>query len=321
MTRIVEVKTANTSQIKTLFEVLKEILIDAPIAFVLDEFMNDIGYDIEDEEQIEKLKDTIKKKGYNKGGIRISSIDQTKTIFIQVSLDAISFRKFHCSSEKFVAGVNLHRLYEIIKTYDKNDVLTIFIDEKDKQYLSLETFNSDKSFLSTSKVHLIDIDNEHESLDVKSDVKIKMLSTTFHNICRGMGTISTNIEIVCTKTKIQFRCKGDANERQVVLLMDKNNPEGIKITLSKDVDETSIIQGIFKLGNLTIFSKCQTICKFVTLHLTNGSQLCMDYGIGAVGKILVAISPMIEDDLNKYDDEIYDKLEKPIEMLNDDNIE
>lgn len=313
MGRIIEIKTVNVIQIRTLFEVLKEILIEAPIEIVADDMMNKLK-DKDDDVAKKKLGKT--EEGY----IRITSMDPAQTVLIQVTLFARQFDMFKCKQKVFDAGINLIQLHKLLKELDKDDILTIFVDENDKQNLSFEVTNSEKHRFSTFKLKFIDIDKLSCASNIKFESEVKINSSDFHKICRNMNSISTNMEILCTKSTIRFKCRGDSSEKTTSLVMDKNGSlkDGVIIKFANDVDKENIIQGIFDLKHLIIFSKCQTICKYITLYLANEMQLCMEYKIGSFGVILIAIAPVNKDTITDKtisdDEKLYDEIKETVKM-------
>ena len=319
--RLFEATTVNVKQFKTLIEVLKEFIIEAPMEVVSDDYMNKKkGDDLEDDEdndeenndsQDEKVKDD--KKGF----IRITSTDQHGVLLAQVTLFARKFNVFRCRQKIFDAGISIETLHKLIKPLDNNDILTMYVDENDKQKLSFRVTNDEAKRVSEFKLKLLDINKQIISSTIKPDAKIKMNSTEFHKICKEMSSISDKVEILCTKNEIQFKCKGDSAEKITIITLDKDN---IRLSPHIKNKDKAIIQGIFDLKNLSTFAKCQGFCKYVMLYLSNERELCMNYNIGAIGTINVAISPVnnektISDD-DDYNNESEDDLEE-VEIRDD----
>ena len=89
---IVEAKTVQTGAIRTLTEALKCILVEMSLLF-------------------------------DKDGIRMIAMDQTRTVLVHLRLYADKFEKYSYShsTSKFVIGVNTDHLYRIIKTASNDD--------------------------------------------------------------------------------------------------------------------------------------------------------------------------------------------------------
>jgi proliferating cell nuclear antigen len=198
----------------------------------------------------------------------------------------------------------------------------MYVDENDRQKLSFNITNTEIKKTSTIKLKLLDINKQIIPTSLKTDAKIKISSTEFHRICKEMSSISDKMEIVCTYKEIQFRCHGDSAEKTTSIISDKDNAHtGVQITLASHFKnpEKVIIQGIFELKNLSTFAKCQTFCKYVLLFMSNERELCLNYKIGAIGNINVAISP-VSSEKTISDDEFYgsDDNIDDIELLDND---
>ena len=81
---IVDIKTVQSSAIKTLVESLKEILTDANL--VIDE-----------------------------NGIKLMAMDSTHSVLVYLKLEADKFESFYCK-EKIKLGISMLNLYKLIKT-------------------------------------------------------------------------------------------------------------------------------------------------------------------------------------------------------------
>ena len=65
---------------------------------------------------------------------------------------------------------------------------------------------------------------------------------------------------------------------------------GLKIETNPNCYE-EIVQGIFELRYLIIFTKCTNLCSDVTLYLKNDYPLIVRYSIGFLGEIKLVLSP------------------------------
>ena len=85
---IFEAKSVQTSNIKTLFEVLKEVLIDLNLVITKDK-------------------------------IKIIALNNTEVSLIHVKLDADAFESYYCersNDNPLILGIHTDNLYKIIKT-------------------------------------------------------------------------------------------------------------------------------------------------------------------------------------------------------------
>ena len=139
MTQILKVKTVQAVAWKTLVEALSQMLADAPIEFT--------------PRKEKKVKKFVEKKVNGKlvkeeivvtevtGGIRLTALNPSQSILINMKLEAEQFDEYICTKNKIVVGVNLQTLYKILN-------LTIWVGEKRSRILLLLYFISHLSNLT-----------------------------------------------------------------------------------------------------------------------------------------------------------------------------
>jgi proliferating cell nuclear antigen len=326
--KVIEIETDLGVEFKTLFEVLKDILTDTNIEIIkkdtdkkADNPDNNQEAD-EEEPEVEKDETTGEKDNQNNieqksdskwGGIRIIAMDNTKTLLIHVKLDADNFTTFHCKKKETNIGVNLGHFYKLIKPLDKSDNLKLYINSDDKQQLMIKVDNPEKNKKSVSKLKLMDL-NKKKLIVPKTEIDAVITINTgdFHKICKEMSQIADFIEIRCTKNQLTFTCKGDCIENSTSFDAGDN---GVRIRfVTKKAD---IIQGIFELKYIVMFTKCANICTDIQIYMKNNYPLCINYTVATLGKILFCLSPVAEDIFNKNFDD--DDLDKDVDL--DDEVE
>ena len=120
-----------------------------------------------------------------------------------------------------------------------------------------------------------------------------MLSVDFHKICKDMHNIAEKIEIKCTTKKVYFTCKGEMASLETELGETANG-------LSIDVYNDEIVQGLFELKNLVLFTKCTNLCNTVSLYIKNDYPLVIKYSVAALGEIKLCLSPNKPKDNYEY---------------------
>ena len=227
-------------------------------------------------------------------GLEIATADTTRTIFIKVRLNASEFEPFYCKSERLELGISLQNLYKLLKSVDKEDTLTLYVEENDKQNLTMEIENNDKKSKTIYKLKLMDLDQQHKkTTKVDFDIRITMQSNEFHKICREMNNIAEYVEIKCTNKNIFFTCKGDCAER---ITMYKSEEGGLNI-MNENKKNQNIVQGIYELKNIVLFSKCANLCNDIKIYMKNDFALTIIYTIATLGPITIALSPVKEENI------------------------
>jgi len=309
MVLILELKTVQSGAFRILVEALKEILNDVNFEFTpyyidddnddhenndsdSDNNSSDNSSDEEDENNEHSEVKQIKKKKV--GGLKVMAVNKTQTILIHLKLDADRFDYYYCARKKLVIGINMLNFYRLIKTMSNFDTLTLAVDDEDINKLIIKLENGDKNCVSTYKLNLMDLDIEDIEVEpAKFPYSINMLSADFHKICKDMHNIAEKIEIKCTSKKIYFTCKGEMASLETELGETANG-------LSIDVYKDEIVQGLFELKNLVLFTKCTNLCHTVTLFIKNDYPLIIKYSVAALGEIKLCLSPNKPKDSNDY---------------------
>jgi proliferating cell nuclear antigen PCNA len=253
---------------------------------------------------------------FTKDGLLIATADPSRTIFIKIRLLSNEFTEYYCKYEKLELGISLINLYKLLKSVDKDDTLTMYVEENDKQNLIMEIDNQNKKVKHWYKLKLMDLEpSQKKPSQVDFDVKITMPSAEFHKLCREMSNIAEYIEIKCTSKCIQFTCKGDCAERSTIY---KSEEGGLNIS-SEGKKTNNIVQGIFELKNIILFTKCASLCNDIQIYMKNDFALTIVYTIATLGTITIAISPIREDNIKNIS-YTYSDDEDDIEVIDDSKI-
>lgn len=224
---------------------------------------------------------------FNSTGMRIITMDSSHTVLVHLRLDGSQFEQFHCT-KKIVVGINMQNLFKLVKTMSNNETLMLYILKNDQSRLGIRIENGDKNTVTTFKLNLLDLDEEE--LDVpparfKSVINIP--STDFQKICRDMNNLSQLIEIKSAGSNLIFSCSGDFANQETI--MGESMSNGIRY--QEKADETDIIQGVFSLKHLTMFTKCTNLCNSIQMFLQNDYPLIIAYQVGSLGEIKFVLAP------------------------------
>ena len=256
---IMELKTVQSVAFKTLMEALKELLTDTCIEI-------------------------------NETGLKIIAVDQTRIVLVHLRLDASKFEYFHCHG-RIVIGVNMLNLHKLIKTINSSDTLTLFMDRNDMNHLGIRIENGEKNSKTVYKLNLLDLDRENISIDpAEFNSVITMPSNDFQKICRDMYNVADFVEIKNINTQLIFACKGEFCLQETILSDSKNG--GINSIITSNTDE--IVQGVFNLKYLVLFTKCTNLCNTVELYLKNDYALIIKYQVASLGEIKLCLAPQTD---------------------------
>jgi proliferating cell nuclear antigen PCNA len=227
-------------------------------------------------------------------GLEIATADTSRTIYIRVKLEAKEFTEYYCKYEKYELGISLHNLYKLLKSVDKEDTLSMYVEENDKQNLIMEIENQDRKSKTFYKLKLMDLDHQpKKSQKVDFDIGITMQSGEFHKLFREMNNIAEFVEIKCTSKNIIFTCKGDCAERSTIY---KSEEGGLNIR-NENKKPHNIVQGIYEIKNIVLFTKCASLCTELEIFMKNDFALTIVYTIATLGTITISLSPIKEENI------------------------
>jgi proliferating cell nuclear antigen len=309
---IVELQTTQTHAVRTLIDTLNSLLTDVNLNFY-PYYINDNDesesssdsssgdeYEESDNEEKDNSKlninvndillgknDSVDKKI---GGLRIKEVNKTSSILVHCKLDADKFDhyeyKYH--KKKLTIGINLANLLKALKCMTNFDTMTWAIDDEDINKLIVILQNIERKEKKIFKLNLMDLDDEKYEVDpVKFPFYAIMPSTEFHKYCKDMSTVSEKMDIKCTSDHLFFNGLGSIGDFQFSL---GESVGGLTIGVNTE-DKNEIVQGLFELKYLIIFTKCTSLCGQVTLFLKNDYPLIVKYSVANLGEIKLVLSP------------------------------
>ena len=254
---IVEAKTVQTSAIRTLTEALKCILVEMSLLF-------------------------------DKDGIRMVAMDQTRTVLVHLRLHSDKFEQYtyNHNSSKFVIGVNTDHLYRIIKTASNDDTVTFYVEKDDPNTLGILLEDGEKKQVTRYKLNLLDRDEPDITLpDTEFSTHVTMPSLDFQKICRDMTLLGAKTaEIQNVGSSLTFSCKGHFASRTTVMGDSENE-------FSIQKKQNDIVSGTFSLPHLVLFTKCTNLCNNLEIHMKNGWFLMIRYVVANLGEIKLCLMP------------------------------
>jgi proliferating cell nuclear antigen len=250
-----ELKTVQSSIFRIMIEALKEILPDTNIEF-------------------------------NSTGMRIITMDSSHTVLVHLRLDGAQFEHYYCP-EKIIVGINMLNLFKLVKTMNNNETLTLFIEKSDTSRLGIRIENGEKNTVTNFKLNLLDLDEEEiEVPPAKFSSVINIPSNDFQKICRDMSNLSNLIEIRSISNQLMFTCRGDFAQQETTMGENTNG-----ISYVEKHNEFEIIQGVFSLKHLVLFTKCTNLCNTIQMFLENDYPLIIAYQVGSLGEIKFCLAP------------------------------
>ena len=252
-----EIRTVQAGAFRTLIEALKEILTEANLEF-------------------------------DQNGIKVMDVDETHTVLVYLRLNHDRFENYYCPA-KHVLGVNMIYFFKLIKTMGNNDNLTLYLPASNPNKLGIRMENSEKSTVTNYFLKLFDTNvDEIQIPNLNFSNVIHMQSLDLQKICRDMNALGEKLDIEITSSgpDLIFRCEGDFAEQETVM---SENTNTLKIQRSGGTGE--VVQGVFQLKNLVLFTKCTSLCPSIEMYLKNDYPLILKYTVANLGEVKLVLAP------------------------------
>jgi len=296
MVYILELETSQTNAIRILIDTISSVTTDVKFTFCpyyIDKASTETDADGGEEEENnenELVTETNEPKAKQVGGLIIKEINKSGTILVYSKLEADKFDKYKYNStkKKITIGVNLDNLLIILKCMSNLDKMTWALDDEDINKLIIILENTDKKEKKIFRLNLSDLDDEKLEVDpIQFPYAAYFPASDFHKYCKDMSLITEKIEIKCTNNKVSFGIKG-ADICDADFEISETNG-GLSIDINTD-NKNEIVQGVFSLKWLNVFTKCTNLSPQVVLYLKNDYPLIIKYQVAALGEVKFVLS-------------------------------
>ena len=303
--QILLLRTKKIPAIKSLIEALKEIFRDVCIKFT---------------PKIIKPLESDPTKNRVSGGMYITALNSNSNILVRLHLEADKFCYYKCEPEAgknyIMLGVNMSNLFKLIKFLSNDDELYMIYNRVNQNMLNLQYVNTQKKFTSNYYLNLLDLKEDNIVIGKqKFDFVITMPSNDFHSLIKNMSIIAEKVDIKFITTNesysLIFSCTGEFASQESVFHGSTNvqsDTNMINVVKNDDDEEANnnndIIQGVYALNALSLFSRCSSLCPTIELYIRNDSPLVIKYRVADMGSVHLILSPMNEDnEINNSDNE------------------
>jgi proliferating cell nuclear antigen len=249
-----EARTVQTSNIRALFSLLAGVITDCNLVVT---------------------KDCIK----------VVQLNNTQIALIHIKLDASGFEDYHYTKDTpLILGIHTESFLKIIKTIKHDETLSFFVKEDDKGHMYIRKENNARNSTNSFKIELHTIQHQNYTLpSVEFNTVISMSSTEFQRLCKNFSSLGAkSIEIKNVGERVFLSGVGEFCSFEGII------GDSSETTFENSSDE--IIQSIFDIRYLMLFSNASNLSKTVNLYLKNDYPLIMSYKIGTLGEIKFIIS-------------------------------
>ena len=236
----------------------------------------------------ESLKDLLNEANLecDEKGIKIMSMDSIHSYLVCCKLEGSKFENYKCD-KRLVIGLNITYLFKIIRTMDNGEILTLFIEEDNQDELGIKIESEKKNSVTISYLSLMDLNEDDLELPAEEFSSVITIPTSdFAKYCRDMIAIANKMELKSIDNQIIISCSGEfANYKKI---LTENNTG---LSFGKKSGPSEIVQGVFPLKYLVLFTKCNNLCPQIELYFKNNFPLIMRYQVANLGEIKLALAP------------------------------
>jgi proliferating cell nuclear antigen len=251
---------------------------------------------------IEALKDILNDINiiFDSTGMKILAMDSTHVALVHMKLYSQKFERFYCPKQK-ECGISVIRLFKLLKTMTPSDTLTFYVEKNEPNLLKIQIITNEKNLRHTFELKLMDLcDNDDINIQQEDYLSvIRMPSADFQKLCRDMSQLAPNIEIKsCDKQLIFSVANQWVNQETVISETDSKVGKGLSYV--QNLAPNEVIQGVFSLKFLCLFSKCTNLCPNIEIYLKNDHAMIIRYYVGNLGEIKFCLAPkQINDDADE----------------------
>ena len=187
-------KTVQATAIKSLLEVLKDIINDVNIYF-------------------------------DSTGMKIIAFDVARVTLVYVKLAAENFEEYSCPTE-LILGINVTNTFKLLKSISNTDILSITNSDEN---LIITVSNDGKKSTSKFSIRLLDLNEdilEIPDSDNAESHETLIPSIDFQKIVRDMSNIGSELLIKRTGNTVEFSCEGDFAEKQTIIEQNDDVGDG-----------------------------------------------------------------------------------------------
>lgn len=250
-------KSIQGNAIRTLFEVLKEIVHDVCLRI-------------------------------DSTGVKLLTLDGARCALVYMKLRADAFEEFICDGA-FTLGLNMASVFKLVKTSGSHDTITLYMDTPTSNELGIKIQNAEKNSVTDFKLKLLDVDEEIITLpDVEFDSVITMPSAFFQRMCRDMLNLSDTMIIRSSGNQLVLGCNGDFARQETVI-----GEADTGMVMSSASPKT--IEGRFSLKYLSLFCKASSLSNTIELFIKEAYPLILKYNVASLGELRFCVAPKTDE--------------------------
>ena len=122
---------------------------------------------------------------------------------------------------------------------------------------------------------------------------LRIPSSDFQKLCRDMNQLADEIEIKSSGNELMFSISNDWVNQETII---KESLSGGGMSYIQNLAPDEVIQGVFSLRYLVLFSKCTNLCQNIEIYLKNDYPIIIRYNVANLGEVKFCLAPKNSDD-------------------------
>ena len=106
-----------------------------------------------------------------------------------------------------------------------------------------------------------------------------------------MNQLADEIEIKSSGSELLFSISNDWVNQETII---RESTSGTGMSYIQNLAPDEVIQGMFSLRYLVLFSKCTNLCQNIEIYLKNDYPIIIRYNVANLGDIKLCLSPNAE---------------------------
>ena len=251
------IQTVQGSVIRTLFEVLKDVVYESLLIITPER-------------------------------VKITTMDCSKSSLVYMDLLASSFEQFHCTSEHR-CGISMLSAFKLIKTIaNKTDIVTFFLHKQRPHDLGIAIQNEQIRACTVFCLKLLDMNHQDIVIpNFEYDSVVSMPSSTLQKMCRDMSNLGSFVDIETDQESMRMSVVGDFASQSTVFSTGSD-----EISLSTQHP----FAGRFSLKFMNLFGRASSLSQQTSIYLKNQHPLVLSYDVGSLGELKFLLTPQLDED-------------------------
>ncbi|CAN8067600.1 unnamed protein product [Agarophyton chilense] len=243
---------------------------------------------------LDAIKDLIQDANFDcsADGISLQAMDRPHVCLTTMTLRSQAFEVYRCD-RPLSLGINLSSISKILKCAAAKDSVKIVANDEGADCAEFIFENESADRIAHFELKLMDIDSEHLSIPEDSDYEaiISMPSAEYRRIFSDLSIIGDTITIEITKNTACFSVEGDIGNGSLNLAQSESADDKNAVTINVKEPVKMTFPGKY----LNTFTKAVPLSEFVTLCLTDGNPLAIEFSLpDEAGFVRYFLAPKID---------------------------